>query len=314
MSDFVQQLREETAGVRLTLSRPGITKALSMPQRVKAADQFNANPERLRASKRIIDTGNKAYRDCTLALYRAKHYWIIQTIDYPINGIRLIRRELLDQFNAQMEAYRSQLAEAAAVLRGAYADLKAAAQQQLGDLYDPADYPGDMAGEFRIAWEFPSVEPPDYLKDLNPALYEQQQRLIAERLELAIHAAEQSFASDLQKLVANLADKLTGAGDDGKPKQLSKRAVDAFESFFDRFRTMKLTSNEQLNEVVAQAEQIIKGVDLNAVKDPASGSRGALAEQLSKVAEAVGGLIVEAPTRAYSFDEDEPAAELEAVA
>jgi hypothetical protein len=313
MSDFFEQLRDETAGVRLMLGRPGVSKALTESQRGVAAKQFDADVERLRASKKLIDTSNAAYRDCTKALSRAKAYWALQTIDYPVAGIRLIRRDLVDSFDAQMAVYRSELEAAAKVLRDSYEELKTTAREQLGDLYDASDYPADMAGEFSIAWEYPNVEPPEYLKDLNPALYEQQKKLISERLELAVSAAEREFASLLQGLVANLVDRLT-LGDDGKPKILNKRGIDAFETFFERFRSMKLTNNDQLNAVVAQAEKIIKGVDLNAVRSPESGARGALKEQLEKVAETVESLIVDAPTRTYLFDEEDADLEVGAVA
>ena len=35
-----------------------------------------------------------------------------------------------------------------------------------------------LRGLFEVAWEFPSVSPPEYLRDLNPALYEQERQRI----------------------------------------------------------------------------------------------------------------------------------------
>ena len=56
-----------------------------------------------------------------------------------------------------------------------YGELKAAARRRLGQLFDPADYPRALHGLFGVDWDFPSVEPPDYLLQLSPALYEQEQ-------------------------------------------------------------------------------------------------------------------------------------------
>jgi len=49
-----------------------------------------------------------------------------------------------------------------------YAELKDAARERLGSLYNPADYPESLQGLFRIDYDFLSVDPPDYLEQLNP--------------------------------------------------------------------------------------------------------------------------------------------------
>ena len=39
---------------------------------------------------------------------------------------------------------------------------------------------------FSIDWDFPSVEPPDYLQQLNPQLYEQECDWVQQRFDEAV--------------------------------------------------------------------------------------------------------------------------------
>ena len=53
------------------------------------------------------------------------------------------------------------------------------AVERLGSLYNPDDYPPSLRGLFELSWDFPSVEPPDYLMQLSPAIYEQERARVA---------------------------------------------------------------------------------------------------------------------------------------
>ena len=88
---------------------------------------------------------------------------------------------------------RHELLEAVTELDHQYDTLRMGAREQLGELYNPADYPASLRGLFEVAWEFPSVQPPDYLRQLNPELYEQERQRMQGRFEEAVRLAEQAF-------------------------------------------------------------------------------------------------------------------------
>ena len=77
--------------------------------------------------------------------------------------------------------FQEELAEAVATLDRRYSELKAAARNRLGSLYNSADYPASLQGLFSIEFDFPSVEPPNYLQQLNPQLYEQECHRVSEK-------------------------------------------------------------------------------------------------------------------------------------
>ena len=51
--------------------------------------------------------------------------------------------------------------------------MKTAAKTRLGRLFKATDYPSSLCGLFAVEWDFPSVEPPDYLRQFNPQIFEQ---------------------------------------------------------------------------------------------------------------------------------------------
>lgn len=294
-AQFVSDLRKQTAAVRLVHSKFGVRRALSKQQIATAAVPFHAAGDFLSAGKKLLNTRSEHYRAATGVINRARVYWRTMTVPYPINGIRLLRKDLVPQFNAAMQGYDAELKDAVAKLQSHYVELVAEARTQLGELFCQTDYPADITHDFELYWEFPSVDPPDYLKQLNPALYEEQQARVAARFESAIAMAEDAFTAELQEMVSHLCDKLGGA-DDGKPKIFRDSAIDNIRNFFNRFKEMNIGSNAQLDALVDQAEAILGGVD------PADLRRDGLlrhqiAQQMATVKETLDQLVIEKPTR-----------------
>ena len=65
-------------------------------------------------------------------------------------------------------AFRAELAAAVGNLDDHFGQLRSAARDRLGSLYSDADYPPTLRGLFGVEFDFPSVEPPEYLLRLNP--------------------------------------------------------------------------------------------------------------------------------------------------
>jgi hypothetical protein len=150
--------------------------------------------------------------------------------------------------------YREALHRAVAALDEHYAELKATARRRLGQLYNPNDYPPSLQGLFEVDWDWPSVEPPDYLLQLSPASYEQERSRVAARFEEAVHLAEQALVAELAKLVTHLTERLTNS--DGEKKIFRDSAVKNLVEFFERFKELNVGSNQDLDELVARAQRI----------------------------------------------------------
>lgn len=304
IDSVAEQLRQDTAAVRLSRSRFGAKKAITKEQRDSAASIFYAEANMLSASKKLLDTKAEAYKNVTAILSRAVETWKFFTVPYPESGIRLIKRERVESFQNQMIGLQAELDQAVAALNDEYYQLRNKARTSLGNLFDPSDYPDNLDDEFSLAWEFPSVEPPLYLKELNPKLYEQEEERIRRRFEEAVILTEQAFIEEFAKLLGNLADKLTGLDDNGCQKAFRDSSVEKLGEFFQRFKALNVRSNPELDALVEQAKNCVSGQSPDALRHN-SGIRFVVGEALKQVNANLETMLVKRPKRAISLRDDD---------
>jgi hypothetical protein len=289
------RLRTNTAAVRLSFTWFGVRKSLTTAQKAQAAESFGAEGHCLSAAKRLLDTRHPAFKAVAAVKNRAIGYWRSLSLPYPEAGIRLIRQDQVEPFDEQLNWFQQELADAVAALDERYYELQTAARQRLGSLYNVADYPASLRGLFSMDWEFPSVEPPDYLMQLNPELYEQECQRVAARFDDAVQLAEQAFVDELSKLVSHLTERLAGQVD-GKPKVFRDSAIENLTGFFERFRQLNVRSDDHLDELVNQAQQAVQGVEPQQLRDNQT-LRQHVATQLSDVQSNLDDLLVDRPRR-----------------
>ena len=53
-----------------------------------------------------------------------------------------------------------------------------------------------------------------------------------------------------------MTERITGANEDGTPKVFRDSAIDNLCDFFERFRSLNVRSNQQLDELVVQAQRL----------------------------------------------------------
>ena len=210
------------------------------------------------------------------------------SLPYPEAGVRLIRQDRIDAFAAKMREFQEELAEAVEALDRHYSELKATARQRLGSLYNPADYP-EIAGRScsPSTSTFPSVEPPDYLQQLNPQLYEEECRRVQTRFDEAVRLAEEAFTAELAKLVSHLTERLSA-------RRMASRKIFRDSAGGEPHRVLRggsasSTSVPTSNSIrlVADAQRVIRGVEPQALRDNA-GLRQHVATEMSRVQSVLG--------------------------
>lgn len=290
-----RRLQQTMAAARVSFTWFGTRRSLTPQQRQEAAEAFSAEGRYVSAGKKLLDTSHPSFKAVTAVRGRAVAYWRGVSLPYPEPGVRLIRQDRVEPFDLQMRELREELAEAVGALDGQYAALRADARARLGRLFNERDYPPSLQTLFELQWDFPAVTPPDYLRQLSPALYEQEAARVAARFEQAVALAEQTFTAELAKLVSHLTERLTGDAD-GKPKVFRDSAVENLAEFFQRFRQLNVRSSPQLDELVDRAQRAVRGVGAD---DLRSGGelRQRVASQLAAVQSQLDGLLVDRPRR-----------------
>ncbi|HET6423250.1 MAG TPA: hypothetical protein VFG20_06175 [Planctomycetaceae bacterium] len=291
-----QRLQTAMAATKVSFTWFGIRKTLSTAQKEQAADAFAAEAKLLSAAKKLLDTRHDSYQAVTAVRGRVLAYWKSLTLPYPEPGIRLIRQDDLSTFDEQLQIFRADLGVAVHGLQNRYDELQSAARQRLGTLFNPRDYPESLLEEFAVTWEFPTVEPPEYLRRLNPALYEQECQRVQQRFQEAVSLAEQAFLDELARLVNHLTERLAGH-DDGKPKVFRDSVIENLTEFFERFQRLNIRSNAELDALVEQTQQIVQGVAPQQLRDNET-LRQTVATQMATVQASLDGLLVDRPRRA----------------
>ena len=283
------------AAARLSFTWLGMRKSLTTEQKNQAADSFGAEGKFLSAGKKLLDTSHPAFKAVTSIKGRCQCYWRAVSLPYPEAGIRLIRQQSINEFDTQIASFRNELTEAVEQLDLRYAELRSAARNRLGDLFNASDYPASLIGLFAIEHDYPSIEPPSYLRQLNPELYEQECQRMQARFDEAVQLAEHAFTEEMSKLVEHLSERLSGDSD-GKAKVFRDTAVTNLTEFFERFRTLNVRSNEQLDDLVNRAQQVLGGVEPQQLRDSTS-LRQRLVTQLAGVQSSLDGLMIDRPRR-----------------
>ena len=294
-TDPIVRLRSTMCATRISFEWFGTRKSLTRDQKTQAAESFGAEGTFLSAGKKLLDTGHPRFRAVNAVRQRVRSYWTSISLPFPEPGIRLLRQDALTAFQEQMHQFTEELNEAVSNLDEQYLSLKSAAQERLGSLFNDDDYPVSMIGLFEVSWDFPSVEPPDYLRQLNPELYEQECQRVQSRFEEAVRLAEDAFLGELSQLVSHLTDRLSGQAD-GRPKVFRDSAIGNLHEFFERFRSLNVRSNEQLDVLVAQCQGIVQGIQPQELRKRGE-LRQQVASELSGVQAALDGLLIDRPRR-----------------
>lgn len=283
------------AAVRVSVHWLGVRRSLTQQQVLQAADAFGAEDQFLCVAKKVLDTAHPAFQAVTAVRSRLQHYWKGVSLPFPEPGVRLIRRDCLEDFVDRMRRFQEELREAVEILNNHRGDLQTIAQRKLGHLYNPADYPASLIGLFGIEFDFPSVEPPNYLEYLHPELYRRECERVQQQFDAAVQLAEDAFTHELSKLVSHLTERLAGHAD-GKPKIFRDTALEHLTDFFNRFRQLNIRSNEELDHLVDDAQRIVQGITPNDLRQDA-GLRQQVATELSRVQSVLDGLLVDRPRR-----------------
>ena len=290
-----RQLQTTMAAAHVSFTWFGTRKTLTPEQKAEAADAFGAEGQFLSAGKKLLDTRHPRFKAVTNVRHQTVEYWRSVSLPFPEPGLRLIPQDRLDEFQERLAGFKRELEVAVCDLDRHFDTLKSAARDRLGRLFNASDYPATLIGLFDVTWDYPSVQPPEYLRELNPALYREECQRVQARFEEAVSLAETAFVDELSKLVSHLTERLAGQ-EDGKPKVFRDTAVGNLREFFTEFQSLNVRSNEQLDHLVEQCQRIVQGVEPQQLRD--SGNlRQHVVTQLAGVQATLDGMLVDRPRR-----------------
>lgn len=266
--EHAESLKAQTMGMRLSWNWLGTRKTLDPAQTHQIATNFQADPKRIRATKQLLDSKHKAIKDLTKLKGEVTEFVKAHSLPFPEDGIRLIKRNELASFQAYLSEQQAKLAALVEAANEALPTIIEEARQRLGELYNPTDYPSSLTGCYAFAWDFPSAEPPPYLQTLAPEIYERECERVRERFASAAQLAEDAFRNEFADLVGHLVERLTPS-EDGTKKTFHATTVTNLTEFFGRFKALNITGSADLNNLVAQAEDVLAGRTADQLREDA---------------------------------------------
>ena len=290
------ELRANCLASKLQLKWLGVTRSLTADQMASLVDGSEVDSKMIRASKRLLDSAHPTMKLLANIRNRMLGTWRGLTLPFVEAGVRLIPRQLVGEFEARMSMLKDELASAVDELEQEWPSLKEAAAARLGAFYNSDDYPDNLEELFVVSWSYPETSVPSYLMAIDASVYRREAARVAEKFEQAVELAEQGFVEEFNKLVSHLTERLTDS--DGGPKIFRDSSLESLREFFGRFGQMRLggKAEEQLEQLVAQAQRIVSGVAPQDLRD--SGSlRQNVAQNLSRVGAELEGMLVSRPRR-----------------
>lgn len=300
MSNIAQELRREAAACRVSFKWFGVRRALERSQKAEAAAVFDAEAAAVGASKKLLNTKNPTFRTVTGLKTEIIGYWRGVTLPFPEDGVRLLRRSAINTFDNRLRELRRKLDDAVEELVAQYDQLKAEARSSLGRLYNEADYPPTLRGLFEVSWDYPAIEPPNYLAEISPRLFEAEQARVAAQFDATIRLAEEAFATELLESLQHLNERLTD-GADGK-KTFRDTAITNIQEFIERFRSISVRSNADLDAFVSRTNTLLGGIEPKALRD-SSALRSDVRTEVAQIAQALESSITTAPRRRIKLGE-----------
>jgi hypothetical protein len=296
VNDAARLLKANATGTRLTIHRPSRSKKLQEELLSMIAAPLDADSDSLSATTLLLNPKLPWIKEVNGVLNAVRKFWERSTLPYTDADVRLLPTTKVEWFTKQLEHFQAELEGRAAYVQVHRYETLADAQARLGKTFDEAHYPSDFGGAYRIEWSFPSLTPPDYLAQMNPAIYEQEQAKIAAKLEQAMQDFHTAAALELQELVAALAGSLAN-GADGKRKVLKTATVDNFKEFFARFKELNISSNDALDQVVAQAQELLFGVEAKDLRGKGALLRREMSAGLDAIKKQLPALVVDKKRR-----------------
>ena len=266
--------------------------------------ECDADKDSIRVSKALLDSPElEAIRSLDGEIRR-----YLYGLCLPFEaGIHLLPTALIETVESRLTDYRAQRADLVSLFVSAYPRLCEEAARRLRSLYNPLDYPDrqEVAGAFKLSWNYISFATPDTLKLISPQMFEEERAKIAAKMTEAYEEARAILRETMGELVKHLREKLE-AKTDGTAKRLHASTLDNLREFLSTFEFRNITDDAELAAIVDQAKELLEPVRVDGLRD-STRYRQQIAADLSRIETAIDAQLITAPRRRMVIKEEAPA-------
>lgn len=201
---------------------------------------------------------------------KARNYLKSVSFVWTERAHRLLPMSKYQEVIAEMRMFEQEFNDAADALMPVYVTRQYEAQQALGGLYDPADYPS--ASEVRACFKFmlefaPVPEAGHFVVDLQN---QAKDELIEQFNHVSNHKWAAAFAGaceEFRKCMQHLLEKIDGKDDDGKQTRMYPSMIPNIRRLIEKVRTAnEFEGNADVEAVASGLESLLSNVSLESLK------------------------------------------------
>lgn len=292
----VKKIMDSVVVLDITFHRPGIYRKANID-----LVETDADKKMLRLNKDIVS--RKEYTAAIAVAYEARRWLDTRclpsllgrgTYFLPIANIGVVT-DKLEEFERR---YMAKFEEFLLV----YPSLVRDAESRLGNQFDPKNYPSveQLRSAVYIERRLLDFGVPSEDK-LGRALWEEERKRAESTWRSAAEEIQCALRDAFRSLVRHLAERLEPNAD-GSKKVFKDTAVSKLLEFIDLFKNRNLVGDAELEGLVIQARDVLKGKKPDAIRK-SDVKRGEVYSEMIRVQAALETLLMDAPKRAISFDD-----------
>lgn len=327
-----EQLKELTAAVRLR-SHGATTKTVGLTSEEKkaaaaaigvTAEGFSGGGLKLYSPK-VEPVKNVNSAITALKTFHESLARIQYVSDGRKEGVRLLPREVIPEYIEGMTRAKATLAATLSELQEKRDLVLEDAKIRLKDKFDAAAYPDTFVGTIDFSWDWPNLDPPNYLAEIAPEAYEKAVQDRLARFNETLSGHEEEYLSALMEYMEWMVSRTEyvkkGQREKdpktGKEKEVKRNAAcgrvfheKSIENILDFLGGFKLLRNivpfpGKVLELVNEAEEAVKDRRGNIYRPGTltqhmktdSGYRAELHEKFSTIKEGLSEFLVDRPRR-----------------
>ena len=247
--------------VQLTMSKWGGIKQIK--KNTLAEMVVNADHTWVTASKKLVEPASLK-PICKIA-NAARASLNAFSLPFPISGMVFIPKDLINNIDEDLQGFQSDFNLAVDEFSMDYDNLRRDAEECLGDLFNEIDYPVDIKSKFNFNWRFLILDVPNgNTRLLAPEVYEREKTKFIETMEDARRMATEALREEFATMVEHISERFSNSGI--KPKIFKSSTVDSFYDYFQTFKERNIFEDDQLSELVKQAQMILDGTSTEEIR------------------------------------------------
>ena len=291
----------------------------------KVNEDNNAESNVARVTKNIF-AGSEVLGEIVKFAARARQEHAKLSLPWNDSGQRLVPNSFIQEHMETMGELKEEFLSMVQVFKEELPELREKAEENMGELYNPMDYPSDeeieyfIERKFQFNLEYPPVpEEGGFINGVLEDVKEELNDLFQQGLDNKIRTATTDTWNRLSRIVARISEQLTDRTDEevaAMQKEADAKALDKFQrtgkgkdygrevtkkkkisndllqsglDICSALKAFNITQDPELEQRRKEFQAILEDYDVDDLKDKDNGEyyRGLMVEEVNKVKESV---------------------------